>query len=308
MNYTRRIAFIIACASTIIPSLVISAPPVTTVTFQTFDADTGNPLTANISVSEVSVNEYSQEGGEVIGEPIKISGGKYALAKDANSHIALDIDTDSGGQYNKRRLIIFLEGLSKNSKPSYKIFLAKSSDSETIYTRGSVKKASEYINNEWVDRAVALLERIDEGSTQDQKETQFGINLRYNLGRAYLFNCTQHFVDQCKVAKDTFDELYNSYDDKQKFFDNEQITKDKLKKNIDIYVEPYYRRMDYLRAKWNIACERFEDALGIFEKLATEAKNNPSLLNQINLTTEALEKDISFTKSKIDLTKVVSSN
>jgi hypothetical protein len=66
--------------------------------------------------------------------------------------------------------------------------------------------------------------------------------------------------------------------------------------------------MDYLRAKWNIACERFEDALGIFEKLATEAKNNPSLLNQINLTTEALEKDISFTKSKIDLTKVVSSN
>lgn len=272
MNYIRRIAFIIA----IIPSIAASAPPVTRVTFETLDADTLDSVVSNISVEGIS------------------SDGKYMLANDADSRIALEVKVDAGSQYQPRTLTIFLEGL-KRSNPIYKIYLTKR-ESNKMYTRGSVKKASEYINTEWADRAVVLLERVNAETTPAQKETQFGVFLSYNLARAYFLNCTARFVDQCQDAKSIFNDLYSSYDNKERFFVAESISKEQLK-NID--VETYYKKMDYLRAKWDMSCGRFENALMTFDELLADAESNPSLLKNLNVTLEGLRNDKKFVTEKL---------
>jgi len=272
MNYIRHIAFIIA----IIPSIAVSAPPVTQVTFETLDADTLESVVSNISVDGVT------------------SDGKYMLANDADSRIALEVKVDAGSQYQPRTLTIFLEGL-KRSKPIYKIYLTKRENNK-MYTRGFVKKASEYINTEWVDRAVVLLERVNAETTPAQKETQFGVFLSYNLARAYFLNCTARFVDQCQDAKSIFNDLYNSYDNKERFFAAESISREQLK-NID--VETYYRKMDYLRAKWDVSSGRFENALKTYDELLADAESNPSLLKNLNLTFEGLQNDKKFVTEKL---------
>ncbi len=274
MNYIRCIAFIIA----IIPSIAASVPPVTEVIFEILDADTYNPVVSNILV----------DGGVA-------SDGKYTLRNDAESRIAIEIRVDAGGQYQPRILKIFLEGL-KNSRAIYKIFLAKR-ESNTIYTRGHVNKASEYINNTSVDRAVVMLERINAEITPTTKETQFGVFLSYNLARAYFLNCTARFVDQCQDAKSIFNDLHSSYDNKNRFFAAESISKEQL--NKDSVVEAYSKRMDYLRAKWDISCGRFEDALKTYEELLADARSNPSLLQNLRINLEGLQNDIRFVTEKL---------
>jgi tetratricopeptide (TPR) repeat protein len=262
----------------VIPSLAVSAPPVTSVTFRTVDADTGADLIAKISLDGTLV-----------------SNSQYVLPQDAASQIAIEVSAEAGSQYYARTLTIFLEGL-KRAKPIYKIYLAKLGSGSSIYTRGSVKAASEYINADSVDRAVALLERINEESSPAKKATQFGVYLHYNLARAYLLNCTQRFVDQCPAAKSLFDDLYHKYDNQEQFFSAESISKQDLQ-NVDI--ESHYKRMAYLRAKWDFSCGRFEDALGAFEELIIAAENDPSLLKRLNLTLEGLRSDKALVKTKL---------
>jgi len=276
MNYIYGMA--LALIVVVIPSLVVSAPPVTSVTFRTFDADTGADLIAKISVDGALV-----------------SNSQYILPQDADSQIAIEVSAEAGSQYYARNLTIFWEGLNR-AKPIYKVYLAKLGLGSKIYTRGSVKAASEYIKEESVDRAVALLERISEESSPSQKATQFGVYLQYKLAGAYLFNCTQRFVDQCSAAKSIFDDLYNKYDDQKQFFSAELISKQSLK-NVD--TESYYKRMAYLRAKWDLSCGRFEEAMKVFEELITAGENDPSLLKRLKLTLEGVRSDVALVKTKL---------
>jgi len=98
------------------------------------------------------------------------------------------------------------------------------------------------------------------------------------------------------MAKSIFDDLYNKYDDQKQFFSAELISKQSLK-NVD--TESYYKRMAYLRAKWDLSCGRFEEAMKVFEELITAGENDPSLLKRLKLTLEGVRSDVALVKTKL---------
>jgi hypothetical protein len=272
----RVALFLFVIANSVV---AFASPPVKNVTFRTFDADTGEPLIAKILI-----------------DGIQVPDNKYVLPDDADSRIGIEVAADAGKNYHQRSFTIYLEGL-KRSEPYFHIFLAKSSPENSIYTRGMVRVASEYINEQFVDRAVALLERLNVEASMALMESQFGVYLRYNLGRAYWLNCSQRFVDQCLEAKRIFDDLSNHYDQRKNQFIAEAISPEMLRSAID--ADSHYRRMTYLRAKWDLSCRRFEDALRAFEDLIGVAERDSSILTPLNLTIAGLKRDRDLAERKV---------
>lgn len=267
-------------------SCVYAEAPIKEIRFKAYDADTNSRIKAIFSID-----------GQKISQPEKDADSKMTsmqLEKDADSRIAIEIEADAGNDYYPRTLTFFLEGLKekKNKTQYFKIYLSKRNKKDYIYTRGHIRKASNYINKTSVDRAVALLERIQEEADVKIKKSQFGIYLSYNLGRAYLVNCKYKFRDQCQNGANIFLNLLTNYDSKKRWMEAESIRKYELKNTGS---ETFYNRMTYLRAKWFIQCERYDDALKEFRKLLN--LKNINLAETIQITKKQLKDDIAYVEN-----------
>lgn len=250
----------------------------TSISFTTIDADTDIEILSNI---------------EIDGQ--KIKGKNYILPKNSDSHISLTVNIDAGKDYGYRTFNIFLEGIKKTKVP-YTIYMAKKGKEGRPYTRGMIKKSSEFLTKKYVDRAVVLLERINsESSPSVLQDGQFSIFLKYNLGCAYWLNCTRRFVDQCKPAGEIFENLRHSYLKMKRYFDNESISLSNLS---EIDIESHDNRMLYLKVKWDISAKKYSDARVGLDTLIKRAETSPELSKNLEVTLDTLKKDREFISRK----------
>lgn len=253
----------------VVYSTLQAAPVVRSVKFIIYDADNNKPIPATVIVNGTS-----------------LTNGTYPLPADQDSRIALSVTAEAGEKYYSRTITIFLEGLNV-AKPIFNIYLA-GIQNNYIYTRGAVRKASEFINDEFADRAVALLERINQESSPSLMETQFGIYLKYNLARAYINNCTHKFVDQCNQGKEILTLLRNNYDKYSRMLSAEAVKKGDLD---DKTPDDHYKRMEYLRAMWNMSAGRYDDAIKALDALIDEANQNSTITTTLKRSLDGLKSD-----------------
>lgn len=260
-----------------IPQSGLAKPPVESIKFSVRDADTNARLVSKIEIDN-----------------IELKGGEYELQPNQDSRIAINIRADAGSEYYTRTITVFLEGFNKSSLP-FNIYLSQKKPGY-IYNRGTVKKASDYINKVYADRAVALLERINMEIEPSLMHSQFGVHLKYNIARAYLANCTLKFVDQCMQAKEIFDSLLSGSESEKQWVLAERISVNELK---NITVSRFYNRMKYLRALWDIKCNRYSDAKKAFQQLLNKATTNPEIFGDIDRNQEGLKQDIRYVETLI---------
>jgi len=255
----------------------VSAQALRQIVFQVYDADSGEPLAASVSV----------DGN-------KIDGGRLTLAQDQESTIAIQVQTTAGASYRPRTFNVFLANFT-GTQAIQKIYLAPRGAEGRVYSRGNVARATSYRGQD-VDRAVALLERIYEESPSDLHGTQFGVYLRYNLAAALFGNCTEKFVDSCDAAKTMFEELLAEFDDRRAMFEAERIGKNNLTTS-DFDGQTLINR--YRRAKWDLSRGRYESARDAFQELLSEAEGDARVSTQLKVRVGQLKSDVDLAETRL---------
>jgi hypothetical protein len=258
-------------------SAVAPAQTLSSLVFQVYDADSGEPLAAR-----------------VLADNALLVGGEFKLQKDQEAQIAVEVSTEAGASYRARTFNVFLANL-RGSRVYYKVYLARKGQPGTPYSRGSVSLALRHLNQDTVDRAVAMLERIYQESPAAQQATQFSIHLQYNLANALYLNCTTKFIDSCHTAKEVFDRLLVAYDKDASLFNKERVNRASLGA-IDLETHDLINQ--YRRAKWDLSRGRHEAAVETFRLLVDAADNDPNMLGKLKLTQQQLAMDLRFAQER----------
>lgn len=244
------------------------------ITFRAFDADSGEEVTALFSVDGKALDQ-----------------GQFALDRNQESTIAIEVKTEAGKGYYSRTFNLFLAGYSVRQVVMH-VHLARKGQS-AVYSRGSVSQAATHLGSA-PDRVVALLERVRIETPSHLLSTQFGVHLRFNLARGYFQNCTRRGIDSCDIAASIFDELRNEMKAESSHFVREKIDENALR-TADFDRQRLVNV--YRRGKWDFRRGSFESAAEAFQALLNEADSGrDDVFSKTQISRAQLVADLSLAR------------
>lgn len=250
------------------------------ITFRAFDADSGDEVPAAFSVDGRALDQ-----------------GLFALNRNQESTIAIEVKTEAGKGYYSRTFNLFLAGYSGRQLVMH-VYLARRGQG-AVYSLGSVSQAATHLGST-PDRVVALLERVRSETPSHLFSTQFGVRLRFNLARGYFQNCTRRGIDSCDIAASVFDDLRREMKADSSHFMRERIDENALR-TADFDRQRLVNV--YRRGKWDFRRGAFESAVEAFQALLSEADSGKDdVFTQLQVSRVQVEADLRLARLRSEST------
>ncbi len=269
---------ILALAALLSAPFIEARERVSTIKFDVRDAQTGNPISSEVSID---------------GDPVT---GVFALVPDAESTIALDVHADAGAAYSPRSVVFFLQFFTARSI-TIRIFLAPKS-TVGAHNRASVSRAARFLNDANVDRALALLETINDETTVAMRQSQFGAYLYYNLWRAYFIHCTRKSGDYCNQANGMRESLIEMSEDNPGLMKRERIDIAAMNREAE-QIEIHRHKLGWYRAIWDHGRGHYDESLESISQIIKAARSNPDLWEDLQLA----KGDVLQFKARVELAR-----
>jgi hypothetical protein len=202
--------------------------------------------------------------------------------------VEFQIDAKDAG-YDSRQVRI---NVSAFSAPTIAIraFIRKSPTAGVSFTLDDLYDVRTAVGKGDIDRALALLDPIDDGNP----DTSFSAQYKYWRASALFQACTKLFYDLCDVAKTAQQTLLADMDDYPHLYKAEHVDRAKVAAWTSDF-EVTAVRLSVARAHWYMSIGSYNDARDAYIEAMTGIDGkSPDFINRVKVTKKILDSDVSY--------------